>query len=100
MSIVIDKSYFKVNEHTKKEHYVVTDVKDLSVGDIIIIAAKPSRWASRYSDGYPLNQNIFPYTMKILQIGEKEGVVAATCGTYGWSISHAVREGKVLKYNE
>lgn len=100
MSIVIDKSYFKVNEHTKKEHYVVTDVKDLSVGDIIIIAAKPSRWSSAYNKEYPLNKDIFPYSMKILQMGETCSRISATCGTYGWSLSCAVEEGKVLKCSE
>lgn len=100
MSIVINKSYFKVNKHTKKEYHVVTDVKELSVGDTIIITGRPSSWSSLYSDGFPLNQNIFPYGMKILQMGEKKGLVSATCGTYGWSLSYAVKEGKVLKYNE
>ena|SRR5699024_3375998 len=98
MSIIIDKSYFKVN--TKKEYHVVTDVKELSVGDNIIITTRPSRWSSAYDKEYPLNKYIFPYSMKILQMGETYGTISATCGTYGWSLSCAVEEGKVLKCNE
>lgn len=100
MNIVIDKSYFEVGKHTRKGYYIVTDIKDLSVGDRIIITSQPKYWASRHSDRCPLDENIFPYGMEILQMTKVNDEIEATCGTYGWSLDTAVEEGKVLKYSK
>ena len=72
-------------------------ITDFKIGDEFIVHSSPEVYSSLLNKNSPLHLEIYPYKGIIRNIEKHYSHVAMTCGKYGWSLSHLIKNNLIEK---